>query len=78
MQKIIASEEDLTRRAFAAWFRTGDGIIDQPSNHSGVIEHNGKLYVRLLNTRGTLAVYRVLTNGMLKRLKRWPAAIDEY
>jgi hypothetical protein len=64
-------KQDVTRRAFAAYFRSGG--IDQPANSSGVVEHNGKAYVVLENVNGILAVYRVRNDGMLKRLRRWPS-----
>ena len=67
-------EGDVRRRAFAAWFRTGG--TDQPSDDSGVVEVEGKSYVALVNVRGILAVYRVRNDGVLKRLKRWGAAVD--
>jgi hypothetical protein len=52
-------------------------IPEQPSKAaSGVIEHEGTTYVRLANARGTIAVYSV-RGAMMKRLERWPAAIDE-
>jgi hypothetical protein len=73
--------DDLTRRAFAAWFRSendGEASVDQPSNHSGPVEHNGKTYVVLRNVRGTMAVYRVRTSGQLKRLRRWPAEVEKW
>jgi hypothetical protein len=77
----IAEDEDLTRRAFAAYFRSarsdGSVVVDQPGGGSGVVEHDGKLYVVLANVRGTLAVYRVRTSGQLKRLRRWPAEVAE-
>jgi hypothetical protein len=38
--------------------------------------HEGHKYVVLRNVRGALAVYRVRNDGMLKRMKRWPVAID--
>jgi hypothetical protein len=68
-------EQDVTRRAFAAYFRSGG--IDQP-NSSGVVEHNGKVYVVLENVNGILAVYRVRNDGMLKRLCRWPTDLIIY
>jgi hypothetical protein len=37
----------------------------------------GRRYVRIFSIAGTLAVYRILTNDRLKRLKRWPAEIGE-
>jgi hypothetical protein len=68
------TNSDPTRRAFAAWFRTGG--IDQPGNDSGEVEHDGKSYVVLRNVNGILAVYRIRPSGMLKRMRRWPAALD--
>jgi hypothetical protein len=74
--------DDLTRRAFAAYFRSAtlDGVVspDQPANTSGPATHDGKTYVVLRNVRGPLAVYRVRTSGQLKRLRRWPAAIEQW
>lgn len=46
--------DDLTRRAFAAYYRTeGDAnaVVDQPADTSGVVEHEGKTYVVLHNAR---------------------------
>jgi hypothetical protein len=68
-------EQDVTRRALAAYFRSGG--IDQPAN-SGVIEYNGKAYVVLENFNGILAVYRIRNDGMLKRLRRWPTDLIIY
>jgi hypothetical protein len=61
--------------AFAAYFRSGHPASPHPSNSSGVVEHDGKQYVVLHNVNGVLAVYRILTSGALKRLKRWPTEI---
>jgi hypothetical protein len=73
---VIASEEQLTQRAFAAYFRSAarEGSLSpaQPANYSGVEEHNGKRYVVLRNVHGILAVYRVRNDGVLKSLRRWP------
>jgi hypothetical protein len=65
--------QDLLRRALAAYFRTGG--TDQPANTSDVAQHAGLRYVVLRNVRGPLAIYRVKNDGMLRRLKRWPAAV---
>jgi hypothetical protein len=67
---------ELTGRAFAAWFRSG--AIDQPANTSGVRVHDGKNYVVLQNANGILAVYRVRNDGKLKRLRRWPKAVEDW
>lgn len=68
-----APDEDLTRRAFAAYFRTGG--MDQPSGDSGVAFHEDLQYVRLFNGGRILAIYRVDNAGRLKRLKRWPKGL---
>ncbi|TCT12676.1 hypothetical protein EDC22_102361 [Tepidamorphus gemmatus] len=65
---------DHTRRAIAAYFRAGG--IDQPSNASGIRVANGLRYVHLFNARGTLAVYRILNSGKLRRLRRWPPTLN--
>lgn len=66
---------ELLKRAMAAYFRAGEG--QQPSsNDSGLMTHDGHKYMVLRNISGTLAVYRVRNDGMLKRLKRWPGALD--
>jgi hypothetical protein len=69
-------DNDLTRRAFAAYFRAGG--TDQPAGTSGQVEHNGRRYVVLHNVNGTLAVYRILNNGRLKGLRRWPRAVEQW
>jgi hypothetical protein len=68
--------DDLTSRAFAAYFRSESGIVDQPANDSGPAEWAGKQYVVLRNVNGVLAVYRVRNSGALKRLRRWPSALN--
>ncbi len=63
------------RRALSAYFRTGG--TDQPSKASEVAVHRRKVYVVLRNARAILAAYRVRNDGMLKRLRRWPAELDD-
>ena len=65
--------DELTGRAFAAYFRSGG--VDQPGNDSGTVELEGRRYVVLRNVTGVLAVYRVRTSGALKRLRRWPREV---
>jgi hypothetical protein len=66
--------EQITLRALAAYSRAGHA--DQPSvNDSDVETVDGLDYCVLRNEHGVLAVYRVRNDGMLKGLKRWPAAI---
>lgn len=74
MLGAIADDDDLTRRAFAAYFRTGG--MDQPGDTSGVVRWDEKLYVVLKNQEGTLAVYRVRYDGVLRRMRRWPWELD--
>jgi hypothetical protein len=67
-------DDDLRRRAFAAYFKAG--ATDQPSNQSGVEVVGGLKYVHLRSAGRTLAVYRVENVGRLKRLRRWPKELD--
>lgn len=66
--------DDLIRRALAAYFRTGG--TEQPAGGGDLVEHDGMTYVVLRNVSGILAVYRVRNDGILKRLKRWPAELE--
>ena len=70
------TDERLTQRAMAAYFRSGG--FDQPAHGGNVLEHDGKLYVVLSNIKRTLAVYRARpSDGVLHRLKRWPAEVAD-
>lgn len=63
---------------FAAARKAGDAGPDFPSRYDSGVEEVEKLsYVVLRNSNRTLAVFRVRNDGMLKRLKRYPAALDE-
>ena len=74
---MTADEQDLLRRAYAAYFKGGG--TDQPAELASGLETSeaGKKYVVLRNTHGVLAVYRVRNDGVLKGMKRWPAEINE-
>jgi len=72
-------DNDLLMRAMAAFFRScgEDGAPQQPSaSASHVRSFEGKTYVMLNNANGVLAVYRVKPDGILKRLRRWPKALE--
>jgi hypothetical protein len=43
---------------------------------SETVELDGRQYVVLANVNGLLAVYRIKPDGLLRRLKRWPRALD--
>lgn len=70
--ELVHEETELLRRALRAYFMSGG--IDQPAMDSEVVEINGRVYVRLSNRHGILAVYRVRRDGTLRRLKKWPPA----
>ena len=72
--RLVAAEADLVPRALAAWFRGGESVI--PGNESEVVEHEGHSYVVLRDANGILGVYRVRNDGKLKRLRRWPAELE--
>jgi hypothetical protein len=69
---------DPVARAFSAYFRTSGENAAIPNSGSDMYEHNGKHYVVLWNVNGVLAVYRVRNNGALKRLRRWPAEMEDW
>ncbi|MBV7428080.1 MULTISPECIES: hypothetical protein [unclassified Acidovorax] len=68
---------DLTQRAIKA--HTGKLGAQQPAaTLSGPATAGGLDYIVLRNVSGVLAVYRVLPiSKTLKRLKRWPAALND-
>jgi len=70
--------DDLTRRALVAYLRTDDTAGGVSEQHSGPVTHQGRTYVVLRpgSGAGVLAVYRYRTTGLLRRLKRWPKAIE--
>lgn len=72
-------DEALTRRAFAAYFRSDGEYAPIPSGAtSGLTVHNDKPYIALRNSSDTLAVYRVGSDGILRRLRRWPKAVESW
>jgi len=79
MVKQLSFNTDPETRAIAAYYRRPAPPLGERMQHGDVQTHeiNGHTYIRLSNFRGTLAVYRVLNNGALKGLVRWPAEIDE-
>jgi hypothetical protein len=72
--------DELLGRTIQAYYvarRREAAIADQPStSDSGTETHDGKRYVVLRNSKGTLAVYRVHHDGRLKVLKRWPPILN--
>ncbi len=75
--------DELTARAYRAYFMTakreGAYSPDQPAaSDSGPVSHNNKDYVVLRNINGILAVYRVRYDGILRRMRRWPKALENH
>ena len=57
-------EQEYVRRSIVDWFKTGG--IDIPSNSSSVQDYKDRYYVELHDVDGTLAVYRIYNDGILK------------
>jgi hypothetical protein len=74
------TEDQLIGRAIRAYWtveKNASLAPDQPGWKSSKVEEiGGKTYVLLGNINGTLAVYRVRNDGILKRLVRWPKEIE--
>jgi hypothetical protein len=72
------------QRAFAAYYldaarrQREEGVsVEQPDSAASYeAQLDGKAYVVLRKRYQTLAVYRIKPNGLLRRLKRWPKALD--
>lgn len=73
--QLPADEDDLLRRAYAAWYRAGG--MDIPSSFSGVEAAGGKWYVVLRSGTRLMRVYRVRNDGKLKALRRPPAELRD-
>ena len=74
--------DDLTRRALAAYFDrsgTGSGWPEPgwPTRSSGPQEHDGRQHIVIKDGQEILAVYRLRNDGQLKRLRRWPRALNK-
>jgi hypothetical protein len=81
MSGLISFEVEggLKNRAFAAYFRSAGPMASQPVDVPDGWTVKGKSYIVLHNVAGMLAVYRIKTDGFLKRLRRIPKAItDQY
>jgi hypothetical protein len=75
---MMDAMDGVLARAFRAYFATAKRTVDTPSvSRSFQTEINDKSYIVLSNSTGILAVYRVRNDGMLKRLRRWPAELGE-
>jgi len=76
-----AEDEQLARRALAAWYRSDcdgeyDPVVLTPPISGVAAKHAGKRYVLIMNGLGVaVAVYRVRTNGAIKSLRQWPVAL---
>ncbi|MBA2485856.1 MAG: hypothetical protein H0V35_07120 [Nitrospira sp.] len=75
----VFDEREYLGRAFSAYYKgasTEDAAI-QPGQGASTLETvANRTYVVLRNTHGTLAVYRIRNEGILKRLRKWPKEID--
>jgi hypothetical protein len=74
-----ADDDPMIARALAAYYRSAaiSGMVKHPSNRSyRGTAGNGRRYIVLVaSTNEILAVYRVRPQGLLKRLRRWPADV---
>jgi hypothetical protein len=63
-------------RAWRAYLATDGIAAERPTSESSVETVDGLTYVALRSERATLAVYRVTGRGNLRRIRRWPFALN--
>lgn len=78
----MPNTETLLSRALTAYYRAAKkahplGQAMQPSKDSGVVLHNGKTLIHLVNIHGTLALYEALPSGRIRNMNPdcWPAEL---
>src|ERR1700730_9803352 len=76
VKSVAVPDQDLKRRAFAAWSRSGG--TDQPTEPDHLQDEEGHAYVVLHNVGGILAVYRVKNDGALRALRRYPKSLIDF
>jgi hypothetical protein len=71
----ILDDRDVLRRAHGDWSRkSGSAFRPCAARH---VELYGLQYVVLFDELESLEVYRVRSNGQLKRLKQWPGDLED-
>lgn len=66
----------IIERAWRAYL-VSDGLgAERPNSCSSIEIIDGLKYVVLRNGRAVLAVYRLTNRGKLRRMKRWPLALN--
>jgi hypothetical protein len=77
---MITTTDDYLPRALAAWYRgSATGASRQyPSEalSQQVTLADGKSYVLIASRSQVLGVYRIRPSGLLRRLRRWPKAVE--
>jgi hypothetical protein len=72
----MTDSRDYMQRAFRAYYRSDGEHAPIPSSFSRLTSHQGRLYAVLENGNGALAVYRIKYDR-LRRLRRWPKAVEQ-
>jgi hypothetical protein len=69
---------EVVSRALRSYFKKEGHQAAQPTvRGTHQQEVADKSYVVLRNGSGVLAVFRIRTNGVLKRLRRWPTELED-
>lgn len=63
-------------RAMSKAERQGHTLLPPDASRTAMQELAGKTYVVLVDDSRVLAVYRVTPKGQIRRLRRWPKALD--
>jgi hypothetical protein len=69
-------DQKLIQRAFSAYLQSDGLTVVQPTSRSSTETIGNLKYVVLRSDHLVLAVYRVRCSGLLRRMRRWPLALN--
>lgn len=71
-------EQDVERRAWSAYYRVSPDMEAPSKAESGLVEVDGRpYYIFRDDVGGFLVAFRVLKDGALRRIRRWPKKWEE-
>lgn len=74
-RETMQEARKLVTRSMLAHVRAGGTYRPDPE-HSGIVELQGRRYIRMATAARTHAVYRVEAGQRLRRLAKWPPELE--